>query len=309
MLMRKRSLRLSAVLSYGVSTAEFSSLLASSDMLVEELYLDAPLELPDLHLIVAGLLQNRSVTRLAFHERTCREEDLASFLAQFLRAPTSAVKSLDINSIGVTAATMNVIFDALKSNTSLKYLDASRNPYDASDTPLVIGDMLACNSTLEELELNDTTLTDDAGEHIAAVLATRNRTLRHLSLSGAVGERTVIALGEITLPQNTSLTELVLEHVGCTFAGAYALAGGLGQNTSLRQLDLMSNTIGDDGAIAISQAWPINGHGNLHFVCLSDNGVTPRGVRSVRRILKGRVEWRDEGDINIWTRGGGWMSV
>ena len=88
---------------------------------------------------------------------------------------------------------------------------------------------LSVNSSLEELDISDTSIGDEGVAHIASALQT-----------------------------NTTMQVLDVKNCGISDKGAESLARTLAASSSLESLDISSNSIGDDGIVRIATALQAN---------------------------------------------------
>ena len=97
--------------------------------------------------------------------------------------------------------------EMLQMNKSLRQLDLSGNPRLSNSTARSIFLGLQGNTTLVELQLNDTGITDEGAEHIAQALQI-NRSLLILGISKKSIRKNGFACIAASLRINTTLTSL-----------------------------------------------------------------------------------------------------
>lgn len=138
---------------------------------------------------------------------------------------------------------------ALKTNTTLRYLDVSRAslPYDASlETCEALRDMFATNQTLEELDISgehahlDTTRFG-IGLNIALRGLEKNKSLKTLRIEHqALGLQGASTLAEV-LQKNTTLLEIHCEHNDINLQSFTALVDALEKNHTLLFMSSMDH--------------------------------------------------------------------
>ena len=141
---------------------------------------------------------------------------------------------LNLSGLQINQDHATPIFEALKTNSSLRRLDLSSNPFNIDET---LGKALGANLTLEELNLSSTQVDSRSLSHIRSALETQNshqqnkdqiprsgRGLRRLDLANCHitdSDHTVgLWMFIMSLKTNTSLTHLdltgnLLERAGC----------------------------------------------------------------------------------------------
>ncbi|KAF9419435.1 hypothetical protein BGZ76_004246 [Entomortierella beljakovae] len=87
-----------------------------------------------------------------------------------------------------------------------------------------------------------------------------------------------------TLKTNNTLTSLNLDHSTLGNGGALALSEALKTNTTLTTLDLRNNSIGNEGALALSEALKINA--TLTTLNLRSNSIESEGALAFSEALK-----------------------
>jgi Ran GTPase-activating protein (RanGAP) involved in mRNA processing and transport len=112
--------------------------------------------------------------------------------------------------------------------------------------------MLEFNNTLVELNFDRNTVGDEGATLFAHVLEQKNKSLRHLSLSGnKIGVTGAESLASLLIRQG-NLVSLNLSNNRICDDGAKAFGAALSNNKSLRSLNLRSNSIKDSGLVAIA---------------------------------------------------------
>ena len=116
-----------------------------------------------------------------------------------------------------------------------------------------------------------------------------NTTLDTLNLSGYHDkDMMMVDLGAIELAEaletNTTLTDLILDNNKIGDEGAKAIAEALKTNTTLINLKLSTNIIGDEGAYALAEALKTNT--TLTDLILDNNKIGDEGAKAIAEALK-----------------------
>lgn len=159
---------------------------------------------------------------------------------------------------------------AVKTNTSLTYLDLAHNELETVDAEYLAA-ALRVNSSLRFLNLNNNRIGNDGAKVLAKALKkTRLRTLK--LKSNHIGNRGYQEIA-FALKNNTSLQELDLADNRAKDKGAKALAEALAINSSLTSLILSFNQrFGEEGGKALAKALALNK--GLQFIDLCNSFST-----------------------------------
>ena len=215
--------------------------------------------------------------------RECKQDNI-SFQANLARELGSSfeVQTLRQTNGTIDAASVIVLAEALKSNTTLTELHVSGNGIgDAGAAGLA--EALKSNTTLTVLKIYG----NDIGEAGAAGLAEAlksNTTLTVLNISGnGIGDAGAAGLAE-ALKSNTTLTELDIFHNLIGEAGAAGLAEALKSNTTLTELDVSHNRIGHAGAAGLAEA--LKSNTTLTVLKIDGNDIGDAGAAGLAEVLK-----------------------
>ena len=177
--------------------------------------------------LLAGLQANRSVTRLTLQ---CRITDTrAQYLATML-AVNRTIQELNLSSTYSGDHAMEKLSAGLQANGSVTKLKLR-----ITDTGVQhFATMLTVNTTLQELDLSQSSITDNVVSHLSRALQ-HNSSVTHLMLScnKSITNTGAVALGEM-LRVNKSLRELNLRGTSVGEEGATALIEGLQHNQVLK---------------------------------------------------------------------------
>ena len=127
---------------------------------------------------------------------------------------------------------------------SLTRLDVSYNTLGEA-SGLALGEMIASNAHLLDLDLGWNSLRGAGGSSVAQALP--RSALRRINLSwNSIGDQGAVALGE-AIPGIAALTHLDISHNRIGRLGATALADGLRRSSTLTSCELSHNPMGLDG--------------------------------------------------------------
>ena len=190
---------------------------------LQDLTLKDDLDDHAMELLSAGLRVNRSVTRLTL----CITDTGAQHLGRMLVAN----RTTRIHELNLSSAYNNRISDH-----GMKQLSSG----------------LRANRSVTKLKLYFR-ITDTGAQHLAAMLAV-NATLQELDLSHGSTTNNVVSHLSRALQHNSSVTDLDLSYnLSITNTGAVALGEMLRVNKSLRELNLHSTLVGEEGVTALME--------------------------------------------------------
>ncbi|CAO3568643.1 unnamed protein product [Mortierella alpina] len=176
-------------------------------------------------------------------------KELTALAAVLKTNSTLTTFDLTNNSIGDSGA--KVLAEAFKTNSTLTTLILSHNSIGC-DGAQALAEALKTNSILTTVDLSDNSIA--IGGILALALKVYPRTTLHLSRNSITGSQ---ALFEAFKIKSTVATlNLLGNSIGDD--GAKALAEALKTNKTVATLDLRSNLIGDDGAKALAGALKTN---------------------------------------------------
>ncbi len=181
---------------------------------------------------------------------------------------TKALTSLDLEKNNIGDEGEPALAEALKTNTTLTELNLDNNNIDDKGAT-VLAEALKTNRTLTQLKLGFNIIGDDGAKAIGTVLETNN-IMKILKLYfNKIGVN-----GAIALIQNSTLRILDLNTNSIGNNNATGLANALKKNKTLKQLNLSKNNIGDEGATALATALIQT----LEILVLDDNNIGDIGA-------------------------------
>ncbi|XP_059818026.1 NACHT, LRR and PYD domains-containing protein 12-like [Hypanus sabinus] len=171
-----------------------------------------------------------------------------------LRNPECKIQILWLWDVGLTDSGVEDFASALSTNPSLTELDMSENKLGDSGVKLVSVALRNPECKIQKLGLIDVGLTDSGADDLASTLST-NPSLTELNLSGnKLGDSGVKLVSAALRNPECKIQRLWLIDVGLTDSGVEDLASALSTNTSLMELDMSENELGDAGVKIVSAA-------------------------------------------------------
>jgi len=203
------------------------------------------------------------------------DDDAMSSLAEVLSKSESMV-ILDLANNKITAEGLKTVVDAILNNprTVLSKLDLSKNQI-GPESNKILGELLANNTTIEELDLSWNPIGDTEYDRQVAQQA-----IERGEKPPRFGAMDDLAKG---LHRNTKVSRLGLSKVQLDDSGAAALSLALPNNSSLRSLDLSVNSIGPVGANKLAEA--LQQYPMLAELDLNYNQVGAEGARAIASLL------------------------
>merc|ERR1719198_389960 len=227
----------------------------------------------------------------------------------------SLVASLELRGNSIGSKGCEQLASALSANKKLKKLDLSWNPIGmrggfrlaemlvsnvglevlrvgnvdfTTDTLIALLSLLRTNEVILEFDCQNPRLfsrQEDTTKHVARVLEL-NHTLRTLNLAKCmIGDDGAVLLAD-ALRVNPALCSLKLacNQIGSAGAEAFALLLMQGGCRTLKELELPSNAIGDDGTIAFAEAIAEQ-PGCLLKLNIQANCITDEGLTKLARVV------------------------
>lgn len=185
----------------------------------------------------------------------------------------------------LTAHDVAELAQGLESNTEVQLLNLNWcgiGDYGA----LRLARALSKNTTLTVLHLAGNGMCDGDGiSALMRVLRTNGRVTELDLNSNPIGQATCTYI----MRKLAKISSLRTLHLNCLHNGftAYESLHALSANQSLRKLQLASNNIDDNGAVAIAGVLAVNSA--LHVVNLGSNKITARGAAALANALKENV--------------------
>ncbi|XP_078514934.1 NACHT, LRR and PYD domains-containing protein 12-like [Lissotriton helveticus] len=220
--------------------------------------------------LASALETNSSLTELDLRWNELGDAGVKK-LCEGLKHPNCKLQTLRLNRCSLTGSCCGDLASALETNTSLTELHLGWNEYlgDAGVKKLCEG-LKHPNCKLQKLRLESCSLTGSCCEDLASVLET-NTSLTWLDLRNneVLGDTGVEKLCEGLKHPNCKLQTLRLDRCSLTDSCCEDLASVLETNTSLTELELGGNELGDAGVKKLCEGLK---HPNCKLLTLSLGG-------------------------------------
>ncbi|CAF2929990.1 unnamed protein product [Rotaria sp. Silwood2] len=202
-----------------------------------------------------ALRNNRTLIRLDLNSNQIADKGM-KHIADGLRNNTKLIE-LDLESNKISDKGAQRLTDALRVNKTLTKLNIGSNKI-ANKGMQHIATLLRINKTITRLDLSGNQITQNGIEQLAAALH-NNMNLTELNLwCNPIMDEGVQYLANALANNNRTITKLGLERSEITEQGIKHLTLALYSNTSLTQLSLWGNQIGDKGAQYLAESLFVN---------------------------------------------------
>ena len=171
---------------------------------------------------------------------------------------------------------------ALEDNTTLERLSLEQNGMNY-EGGMALAYLLGTNRTLREIRVGFNQIPDDCGSAIITAVA-HNPTLKVLDLSSnELDVYTCRRVAHMLVANESALEDLNLSLNGLRDEGVSMIAGGLGENTTLRSLSLARNQISTASWVLAAS---LHTNQTLQRLNLADNRIQNEGCKSLAAALK-----------------------
>jgi Ran GTPase-activating protein (RanGAP) involved in mRNA processing and transport len=301
---------------YLPSLSGLDVLLRSQDSKVTELIIEgiSHTSTIGLHAVMRELGRNTRLTNVAIHKSALSRENVQQLKSMLQR--NTVLESLVLTRSRLGSAGLAEIAPVLYRNTSIKTLDLTNNGLHDIESANLLRELIRRNKTitslciannafhrnaaavrsiangvrsntkLQQLGLRFCGLGDQGISVLANALAIRNASLLELDLGcNQITSAGVHALVDDNVKAMKTLTKLCLSGNLIRSEGATILADALGRSAmpSLKQLDLDSCRIDDDGFVALVSVLEQNT--SLQILDLKDNSFGGRGFMALAASL------------------------
>ncbi len=206
----------------------------------------------------AEILEKIYLVVASSNGRSCRDKVTEKGLIPLALAVMSdkTMKSITMSHFNMNVNVMEVISDALRTNSTLKEMEISYCKLEDLGA-IALAPGLKANSGLESLDIRGCRIGALGTKGLSEALRS-NRTLKGLTMNqNMIGDLGAEFLGE-AFKANNSLTSLEVNNCAIGALGAIALGNALKINRGLQKIDLTNNPIGDIGITAINEMLKIN---------------------------------------------------
>ncbi|KFO93992.1 Ribonuclease inhibitor, partial [Buceros rhinoceros silvestris] len=195
---------------------------------------------------------NPSLTELKLNNNDLGDAGMLH-LCKGLLTPSCNLQTLWVQNCSLTSASCEALRSLLITQPSLTELHLSDNKLETAGVKMLCQGMMNPNCKLEKLQLEYCELTGDVVEALNAALQSKPA-LKQLSLSNnALGDAAVKLLCRGLLDANCNLELLQLENCGITCDSCQEISAVLGSSSSLIELSVGDNKIGDAGVAVLCQ--------------------------------------------------------
>ena len=227
--------------------------------------------------LVREVIQIKTLQKLSITGNKISDNGAITFSKCFKSNTTLIELNMSGNNISCNRA--SAIAEVLKVNDTLQKLDISHNEI-CNDGAIAISECLKTNSTLVDLDVSWNYITCKGARAFGEALK-ENDALQKLDISGnRISDDGAMALSEC-LEANSTLIELKMSrnNISCKAAD-----NNFYVNNALQKLDLSSNKISDDGAMALSECLKVNT--TLIELKMSGNNITLKILSAIARYIE-----------------------
>ena len=194
-------------------------------------------------------------------------------------AKVMGMKKLNISYCGIGEEGMVALSSALKTNTTLKCLNACGNQFGDKGA-FHLAEALS-HTSLEEIDISHCGIGEEGMVALSSALNT-NTTLKCLNAcKNDFGDKGAFHLAEAL--SHTSLQEIDISHCGIGEEGMVALSSALKTSTTLKCLNACGSHFGDKGAFHLAEALS---HTSLQEIDISHCGIGEEGMVALSSALK-----------------------
>ena len=227
--------------------------------------------------LVREVIQIETLQKLSITGNKISDNGAITFSECFKSNTTLIDLNMSGNNISCNEA--SAIAEVLKVNDTLQKLDISHNEI-CNDGAIAISECLKTNSTLVDLDVSWNYITCKGARAFGEALE-ENDALQKLDISGnRISDVGAMALSEC-LEANSTLIELKMSrnNISCKAAD-----NNFYVNNALQKLDVSSNKISDDGAMALSECLKVNT--TLIELKMSGNNITLKILSAIARYIE-----------------------
>ncbi|XP_078288260.1 NACHT, LRR and PYD domains-containing protein 3-like [Rhinoraja longicauda] len=233
--------------------------------------------------LVSALNTNTSLTELELGGNNLGDFGVKCVSAA-LGNPVCKIQRLELDSVGLTYSGAKDLASALRANPSLKELKLSANKLGDSGVKQVSAALRNPDCKIQRLGLDSVGLTYSGAEDLASALSTNSSLTELIIGDNALGDSGVKLVSAALRKPDCKIQKLGLNNVGLTNSGAEDLASNLSTNTSLTELHLADNNLGDSGVKLVSAALG-KSDCKIQILGLRTVGLTDSGAEDLASTL------------------------
>nr|XP_055156828.1 ribonuclease inhibitor isoform X2 [Nyctereutes procyonoides] len=236
--------------------------------------------------ISSALQANPSLTELSLCTNELGDAGVHLVL-QGLQSPTCKIQKLSLQNCCLTKTGCGVLPAVLRSMPTLRELHLSDNPLEDIGLQLLCEGLLDPQCHLEKLQLEYCNLTAASCESLASALRNKQHFKELVVSNNEIGEAGVRVLCRGLVESACQLETLKLENCGLTPASCEDLRAVVASKTSLRELDLGDNKLGDQG-IAVLCPSLLHPSCQIRVLWLWECDVTATGCRDLCHVVSAK---------------------
>ncbi|XP_048217086.1 ribonuclease inhibitor isoform X2 [Perognathus longimembris pacificus] len=238
----------------------------------------------------SALQANPALTELSLRNNELGDEGVHLVL-QGLKSPTCKIQKLSLQNCGLTAAGCTVLPDVLRSLPTLHSLHLSDNSFGDAGLRLLCEGLLDSQCHLERLQLEYCGLTADSCKPLASVLRVKPEFKELVVSNNDLHEAGVRMLCQGLKESTCQLETLKMENCGITTANCRDLCD-VAAKTSLQELDLGSNKLGDAGLAMLCPGLLLPSC-KLRSLWLWECDITVEGCRELCSLLRAKQSLKE----------------
>ncbi|KAK3548423.1 hypothetical protein QTP70_012837 [Hemibagrus guttatus] len=200
--------------------------------------------------VLASVLVSESthLTELCLSRNKLQDSGV-KHLSEALQSSNCKLKTLRLNTCSITEEGFTALISALRMNPShLRVLDLGRNKAGQTGLDLLCDLLKEQSCKLEKLKLFDCGITQEGSTHLISALISNPSYLRELDLGwNKIRDPGMRLISDLLRNELCKLEILKLHDCNITLEGCVALAAALSSKSHLKELDLSSNDLGDEG--------------------------------------------------------------
>jgi Ran GTPase-activating protein (RanGAP) involved in mRNA processing and transport len=238
--------------------------------------------------IIINLLENNQLTAEINLEDNDISEELQNRIIALktrdkaLEAINNDEAILDLSDKHLDIKELRVIFNGLKSNSSVKTIYLGNNQIGDEAIEL-LAELMAVNQSIVNIDLGNNNISHKGIATLAESIKNSN-SLANINLEGnKIDDQSVLLLSE-SLLQNKSIITLNLGNNNIGLDGAEAIKEVLAVNQYITNLDLSDNHLGDQGVKLITE--PLLTNKSITNINLENNNIGVDGAEALADVIE-----------------------
>ncbi|KYQ96851.1 hypothetical protein DLAC_04157 [Tieghemostelium lacteum] len=224
-----------------------------------------------------------------------------------------SLKSLSMVGCGIDGSASNSLYEMLQVNTTLTNLDLRHNITIPSESGCKFMSALTTNQTIVKLNMGYCNLGGEVGQALGECLM-HNQTLQVLIFNNnQLGEQGMIGISTGLMANNTlkyiDLGSNFHDFECIGYEAGLALAETLKYNTCLESLHLYNNKMGHETVALITAALGEGGNQTLKALNLSSNSIRTEGALAIASLILGNYSLNYLNINNSFIQAEGLMSI